>query len=227
MVLLETQGLDRETQPRTVTGETAHSKRKAWFYRRYRDKHSCRQTRVRRKHRAFKRKLILAVLAAPVASPVAYGVILPPNSVTLAWNPSPDADVTGYRVYYGPASGSYTNSIAVGNVTSNTITGLVNGAPYYFAVTAYDWRGMESPFSNEIVYTPGGPGVRLRVAPDKSVVVTVTGTAGRVYDILATQNLVNWTVIGSVTLGASASFDFTDASAANYPSRYYRTRQKF
>lgn len=75
------------------------------------------------------------------------------GSVTLAWDASPDASVTGYRVYYGDASGNYTNSAAVGNVTTATFANLVDGATYYFAAVAFDAAGTESPFSNEATYT--------------------------------------------------------------------------
>src|SRR5437763_1058179 len=37
------------------------------------------------------------------------------TTVSLAWTPSPDANVTGYKIYYGAASRDYTNSVAVGN----------------------------------------------------------------------------------------------------------------
>jgi len=75
-------------------------------------------------------------------------------SVTLAWDPSPDPQVVGYRVYYGVASGNYTNSAAVGAVTNATLTGLVVGPTYYFAAKAFDGSGAESIFSNETSYTP-------------------------------------------------------------------------
>ncbi|MGC3961291.1 MAG: Ig-like domain-containing protein [Verrucomicrobiota bacterium] len=74
------------------------------------------------------------------------------GSVTLAWDASSDVSVTGYRLYYGVATGSYTNSAAVGNVTSATLANLSDGVTYYFAVTAYDSQGTESLFSNEASY---------------------------------------------------------------------------
>ncbi|MBP9902294.1 MAG: hypothetical protein KBH45_12595 [Verrucomicrobia bacterium] len=58
-----------------------------------------------------------------------------------------------YRVYYGPTSRSYTNSIQVGNVTNASIVGLVDGATYYFGATALDGSGLESDFSNETLYS--------------------------------------------------------------------------
>jgi hypothetical protein len=79
------------------------------------------------------------------------------QSVNLAWSPSPDTNVVGYRVYYGVASRTYTNMVDVGAVTNATIGGLVEGKTYYFAATAYNILGLESDYSAEISYTiPGG-----------------------------------------------------------------------
>jgi hypothetical protein len=59
----------------------------------------------------------------------------------------------GYKVYYGVASRTYTNIVDVGDVTNTTISGLVEGTTYYFAVTAYNILGMESDYSAEVSYT--------------------------------------------------------------------------
>jgi hypothetical protein len=59
----------------------------------------------------------------------------------------------GYNVYYGAASGTYTNSTSVGNVTNATIGNLVGGTTYFFAAKAVDSAGRESIFSNEAVFT--------------------------------------------------------------------------
>jgi hypothetical protein len=93
----------------------------------------------------------LAVLSTVIAllPPLALAV----QNVTLAWNPSPDPTVAGYRVYWGRASQLYDNVTDVGNKTVATISGLVERTTYFFAATAYDSLGMESPFSNEAVYT--------------------------------------------------------------------------
>jgi fibronectin type 3 domain-containing protein len=73
-------------------------------------------------------------------------------SIPLAWNPSADSTVAGYKIYFGGASHAYTNSIDVGNVTNAVITGLAENATYYFAATTYDASGVESDFSNEAAY---------------------------------------------------------------------------
>lgn len=77
--------------------------------------------------------------------------------VTLAWDASPDTSVAGYRLYYGGASGNYTNSATVGASTTVVISNLVVGQTYYFAAVGYDSSNAESPFSNEISYTPAAP----------------------------------------------------------------------
>lgn len=168
--------------------------------------------------------LFLALLYNPLQ---ALSVALPsPYGVTLAWDHSPSPEVAGYRVHYGETSGNYSNSVAVGYVTTNRIAGLANGVTYYFAVTAYDMNGVESPFSNEISYRPGLPAIGIGVVSNGEVVLTVKGLIGQVYDIEATEDFTAWTVIATVTLGAEGSLDFTDKSATNFAKRFYRTQQK-
>jgi hypothetical protein len=69
--------------------------------------------------------------------------------VTLRWDKSPGRAVKGYRLHYGTASRSYSETIDVGNVNTYTISNLIAGKRYYFVVTAYDAAGKESPPSNE------------------------------------------------------------------------------
>jgi len=79
--------------------------------------------------------------------------------ITLAWDSNAESDVAGYKVYYGTASGKYTHSVNVGNVTQTTVN--VSKKKYYIALTAYDTYGNESDFSNEVswpiqVFQPNG-----------------------------------------------------------------------
>ncbi|MEW6214947.1 MAG: MopE-related protein [Nitrospirota bacterium] len=67
---------------------------------------------------------------------------------------TPLTDLDGYKVYYGTASGNYSEVVNVGRVTSHTINNLTNGATYYFAATAYDIAGNESEYSNEVTLYP-------------------------------------------------------------------------
>ncbi|NLI80117.1 MAG: hypothetical protein GX443_00295 [Deltaproteobacteria bacterium] len=107
-------------------------------------------------------------------------------SVTLAWDAPADASkVAGYRLHYGTASRQYPNVINVGNRTSSQVTGLVEGATYYFAASSYDLQGNSSAFSNEVRYTVplSTPTVSLTVnagpdlAVDQGQVTVLNGTA--------------------------------------------------
>src|SRR4051812_283398 len=80
------------------------------------------------------------------------------TNVTLAWDPSTDASVTGYRVYYGVLTGVYTNIVDAGSATNVTLSSLQTGTRYFFAATAVDNLGQESVYSAETNYvTAGGP----------------------------------------------------------------------
>jgi len=74
------------------------------------------------------------------------------GTVTLAWNANSDPTVTGYNIYYGGASGVYTNEVPAGTATNITITGLIPGDTYYFVATTVNLAGMESSFSGEVSY---------------------------------------------------------------------------
>jgi hypothetical protein len=80
-----------------------------------------------------RRHLAIALLLALVAG------VRPEAAETLSveWDPSPEADVTGYRVSIGPAPGVYDQTVDVGNKTTYTLTSVVAGRTYCFAVAAY------------------------------------------------------------------------------------------
>ena len=158
----------------------------------------------------------------------AFSASLPTQySLTLGWNPSPSPGVVGCRLYYGTASGEYTDIVEIGNETTVTVSGLAVGITYFFAITAVDGDGDESDFSDEISYQqalPVAPAVQMQIQPvaDGQFMLTVTGPAGRTYDIEATEDFASWTVIGTGTLDETGSLDFTDSDAASFPKRFYR-----
>lgn len=75
--------------------------------------------------------------------------------------------------------------------------------------------------------------VRVPVVPVLSAVTmtnaqtqfTLTGDAGMSYQILGSTNLTTWTVLGTSTAAANGTIKFTDTSATNYSSRYYRAQR--
>ena len=74
------------------------------------------------------------------------------QSLSLAWDRSADPSVSGYRLHCGTHSGVYTQTIEIGNATATLISNLVEGATYFFAVTAYRTASLESSLSNEVSY---------------------------------------------------------------------------
>jgi hypothetical protein len=74
----------------------------------------------------------------------------PAGNVTLAWNASPGLRAAGYKIRYGLSNGVYNSSLNAGSNLSVTVTGLTPGLAYYFVVNAYDGKGAESPFSNQV-----------------------------------------------------------------------------
>jgi hypothetical protein len=94
-------------------------------------------------------------------------------NLNLVWDQSPDPAAVGYNVYYGNGSRSYQSLVASGANLTATVSGLSNGATYYFAVTAVDVFGDESDFSNELGYTvPNHP-------PSISAISSQTIAAGQ------------------------------------------------
>lgn len=82
----------------------------------------------------------LAVLAVPALA----------GEINVAWDAAPGA--TGYKVYFGTASGSYTSPGSPITVTgtSTTITGLQDCRSYFVAVKAFNASGESASYSNEL-----------------------------------------------------------------------------
>jgi hypothetical protein len=127
------------------------------------------------------------------------------RSVVLAWDPSDGTNViAGYRIYRGGASGTYTNTIDVGNVTTATVSGLTEGATYYFAATAYDTSALESDFSNEISYRVPTSG---NTAPTLNPLNNLTLNEG------ASSQTVSLSGIGSGATNESQTLTVTASSS--------------
>jgi hypothetical protein len=120
--------------------------------------------------------------------------------------------------------------INTGSATGVTIGSLIEGVTYFFAVTAYNHLGLESDFSGEISYKVAMPLAILDIhsgpgtGPGNRLVLTVAGPIGHTYTIQATQDFQTWTTIGTVTVPAGGSLEFTDPNAHKFSRRFYRTR---
>ena len=72
------------------------------------------------------------------------------SSVLVSWSANSESDLAGYKLYYGTTSRNYDTVIEVGNITSFVVDKLVKSNRYYFVVTAIDFSGNESEFSDEV-----------------------------------------------------------------------------
>ena len=100
----------------------------------------------------WSRPLRFAALLAAAAFP---GTAM---ALTLGWNPNPETDIAGYRLKYGTSPGSHPHIVDAGLNTSASITGLQEGATYYFVVSATNRAGLQSPDSAEIIHQiPAAP----------------------------------------------------------------------
>ena len=79
------------------------------------------------------------------------------GSLSLAWDPSPDASVVGYVVQWGDRAGQLTDEVDVGEVSSHTIDGLADGRTYYVVVRSRTVDGTRSGPSNQASGVVGGP----------------------------------------------------------------------
>ena len=96
---------------------------------------------------------------SPGTTPVTQLIFRPKSlgpQVSLAWDLSSDPTVSGYRLYSGGASRSYTNTLDVGNTNLATVP-VTLGSTYFFPATAYATNGLESDYSVEVSYTVPTP----------------------------------------------------------------------
>jgi List-Bact-rpt repeat protein/fibronectin type III domain protein len=145
--------------------------------------------------------LLFAVFAA-ISTETAHAA----SSVTLAWDPSASAGVAGYNIYYGPSTHTYTNMVTAGNATNVTVSGLIGGATYYFAATAYDSFGVESDYSSETNYVVPSSGNQ---APTLNAIANLTISENAAQQTVNLSGITSGSPTESQTLTVTATSDNT------------------
>jgi hypothetical protein len=146
-------------------------------------------------------------------------------SVTLSWDANSAVSGASYKVYYGSASGVYTNAVWVAS-PNVTISGLNSNGLYYFAATTFDSAGHESGYSGEINYAfVAGQPVQLVSINNAGINIrhqfnfAPQGVSGLQYIVQASSNLIDW-----ISLQTNiAPFTFVDTNSSQYKQRFYRT----
>ncbi len=145
------------------------------------------------------------------------------QSLSVAWNANPDPRVSGYVVYYGNASHTYTSRVVVGTNTMITIAGLLEGQTNYVAVTSYTAANVEGTASSEL--TMMVPGVVHASPPAAGVPFNLNFPVapGHSYEVQATTDLKTWaTIWQSAVVSSNAMMNYQDAQSGSYLRRYYR-----
>jgi hypothetical protein len=66
------------------------------------------------------------------------------------------------------------------------------------------------------------PTLQISAAAGGSVVLSIVGQPGQAYNVLSSQDLATWTLVGTVTLDATGSSQFTDPAGTSRPNCMYR-----
>ena len=142
-------------------------------------------------HHLIRARALVSVLCLLAGTGTAHA------SITLAWDPSPDAGVAAYRVYVGTESGAYSETYDVDvQQTSFVYSDTAPGIRYYFAVASIGSSGEAGWPSDEVSGLDTSLGRVTSLSPDpltprssslREKVCTDTGT-GACYDatVLAT-----------------------------------------
>lgn len=152
----------------------------------------------------------LSHAAPPPLPPAAKAIVRSQPAVGLQWDdPNAPGSSLGYKVYWGPSSGAYTNNQQV--VTNSSVVTLEYGSLYFFAVTCLGSGGSESVPSNEVAYqTPNQP-----MPPTNLVVVAV--------NLEGSGNLVLWTNVSVLNItnypGSKTTFYRSSLQIKAVPSK--------
>jgi len=151
-------------------------------------------------------------------------------TVTLAWDPSTDADVASYKLYYRPLSTTTLTIVDAGLATSRQVTLDDGGLAYAFWVTAMNSQGKESDPSEAARFYIG-PDTALLVAWDptpkaglRNYTLYYGEAGGAATSINATTNIATLmtNLIGGRTyFFYAAAFSQSGAVMDNYPQMSY------
>lgn len=166
----------------------------------------------------------------PTVSSPAVSVTPGDGQVALSWTASQAYvgwTVTGYNVGKSTASGGPYTFTSLGNVTSNTQTGLTNNTPYYFVVTVKDFFDTIIATSTEVSSTPVAPTVTPPgggggIAPPVSSGTNVE-FSGRAYPVSKVNILKDGQIVLTTIAGPDSNFfgKLSNLSAGNYTFSVY------
>ncbi len=131
-------------------------------------------------------------------------------AVDVSWAPNNETDLAGYAIHYGERPRNYDVHQFVGDVTSFRVAGLQDNRRYYFAVTAVDWSGNESAYSDEVeVFLPAGSGNGQETATE-SVLKPLAFNYPNPFQIRAERTAIRY----ELSRSANVTIQILDANSA-------------
>ena len=168
--------------------------------------------------------LVFAPIVCQPADELPSGI-----GVILEWFSSPEPDIVGYYVYAGTRSGVYDRVLDAGLAESARVR-VDAGITYYFAITARTSDGLESPFSEEIVFTVPIDGIKAALTPmalsfadaAEPVKMEFNARAGYRYLIQVTEDLNTWQTLVALTPDTDGPIAWDDPETSLHEFRFYR-----
>jgi hypothetical protein len=153
--------------------------------------------------------------------------------LSLTWEPSPDPAVAGYVIYFGPSGAAAPQRQDVGNTTTTVVGNLQPGLTYSLYLTAYDSATIESDPSNVIEYTvpsatnsiPVQLVLAVQAAAGGPIRLLVTGPPGLLCEVLASADMLDWSVVDEVTISEDGTLEWIDPESSAFRTRFYRLRE--
>ncbi len=135
---------------------------------------------------------------------------------TIAWTARTEADLAGYRISWGTASGTYTSFTNVGLVTTTTCAsiGITSAGTYYLIVRAFDTSNQLAANSNQATFTlatvtapPTTPTISS-FTPSSGIVGTSVTISGTNFSSTLSSNTVKFNGI-TATLSSGSTTQLT------------------
>lgn len=128
---------------------------------------------------------------------------------TIAWTARTEADLAGYRISWGTASGTYTSFANVGLVTTTTCAavGIATANTYYLIVRAFDTSGQLAANSNQATFTLA----TVAAPPTTPTITSFSPSSG----IVGTSVTISGTNFSSTLASNTVKFNGTTASLSS------------
>ena len=150
-------------------------------------------------------RALLALAIWLLTSPALAAV----QNCTFAWNARTDADLAGYKISWGTASGTYPNVVTLGPVTTITCAqlGMTSAATYYAVINAFDTSNQTGPNSSQISVT-----LATVTAPSTAPTITTFSPSS---GIVGTSVTILGTNFSSTLSSNTVKFNGTTASLSS------------